>query len=224
VKLEAILLTVNVSRSPIKLSKFEDKWYLTLFTDGTVPYKIELWRENQLKASLDLEAGISSESRIEMVIDQQADKDGFKFMVVVRSLNPTSHIISHGRMLAGVQVSHLTVVPSKDGKSFDVKFQRQKVLISNFEVDLFEIFGQPLNIAAAVQPKVDGAEPNRSQASLFSSSSADQPGFNRECVVCLSQRRDTLFLPCRHMCLCLPCAESLCQQSDKCPICRQGTS
>ena len=41
-----------------------------------------------------------------------------------------------------------------------------------------------------------------------------------ECVVCISEARDTLILPCRHLCLCSACAENLRYQSSNCPICR----
>uniref|UniRef100_A0A0D9V142 RING-type E3 ubiquitin transferase n=1 Tax=Leersia perrieri TaxID=77586 RepID=A0A0D9V142_9ORYZ len=43
----------------------------------------------------------------------------------------------------------------------------------------------------------------------------------KECVVCLSEPRDTTVLPCRHMCLCRECAQLLRYQTNKCPICRQ---
>ncbi|KQK04361.1 probable E3 ubiquitin-protein ligase LOG2 [Brachypodium distachyon] len=45
--------------------------------------------------------------------------------------------------------------------------------------------------------------------------------FGKECVVCLSEPRDTTVLPCRHMCLCRECAQLLRFQTNKCPICRQ---
>lgn len=41
-----------------------------------------------------------------------------------------------------------------------------------------------------------------------------------ECVICMSDMRDTLILPCRHLCLCRDCAESLRYQASNCPICR----
>jgi len=44
----------------------------------------------------------------------------------------------------------------------------------------------------------------------------------RECVVCMADYKDTIALPCRHLCLCSQCAEQLRYQSNKCPICRQG--
>jgi len=42
----------------------------------------------------------------------------------------------------------------------------------------------------------------------------------RECVICMTDPRDSTVLPCRHMCLCSTCAEALRQQTNKCPICR----
>lgn len=41
-----------------------------------------------------------------------------------------------------------------------------------------------------------------------------------ECVICMSEERDTMLLPCRHLCLCSPCAKSLRYQANSCPICR----
>lgn len=48
----------------------------------------------------------------------------------------------------------------------------------------------------------------------------DDTGGGAECVVCLTDRRDTAVLPCRHMCLCHDCAQQLLVQTNKCPICR----
>jgi hypothetical protein len=41
-----------------------------------------------------------------------------------------------------------------------------------------------------------------------------------ECVICLTEKRTTAVLPCRHLCLCAECAQQLAFQSNKCPICR----
>jgi len=41
-----------------------------------------------------------------------------------------------------------------------------------------------------------------------------------ECVICMSETRDTLILPCRHLCLCNGCADNLRYQANNCPICR----
>eukprot|EP00933_Yihiella_yeosuensis_P046527 TRINITY_DN42064_c0_g1_i1.p1 TRINITY_DN42064_c0_g1~~TRINITY_DN42064_c0_g1_i1.p1 ORF type:complete len:376 (-),score=61.52 TRINITY_DN42064_c0_g1_i1:97-1224(-) len=49
---------------------------------------------------------------------------------------------------------------------------------------------------------------------------ADTDG-NPECVICLSEPRDTAVLPCRHMCFCNYCAGIVRLQCDRCPVCRQ---
>ncbi|CAH1115328.1 unnamed protein product [Psylliodes chrysocephalus] len=41
-----------------------------------------------------------------------------------------------------------------------------------------------------------------------------------ECVICMCDVRDTLILPCRHLCLCNSCADALRYQTNYCPICR----
>ena len=44
-----------------------------------------------------------------------------------------------------------------------------------------------------------------------------------ECVICLTERRDTTVLPCRHLCMCAECAHHLRTQGtagNVCPICR----
>ena len=41
------------------------------------------------------------------------------------------------------------------------------------------------------------------------------------CIICLCERKNTMILPCRHMCLCNYCADHLTHQRNKiCPICR----
>lgn len=41
-----------------------------------------------------------------------------------------------------------------------------------------------------------------------------------ECIICLSDIRDTVILPCRHLCICNGCAETLRYRQNNCPICR----
>jgi len=51
-------------------------------------------------------------------------------------------------------------------------------------------------------------------------------GYTRQdCIVCQSEPRDTTVLPCRHMCLCMRCADYIRTRTQyssyKCPICRE---
>lgn len=54
----------------------------------------------------------------------------------------------------------------------------------------------------------------------FENSEEDCEDNGGDCVVCMSDPRDTIILPCRHLCLCNGCAESLRYQANNCPICR----
>jgi len=51
--------------------------------------------------------------------------------------------------------------------------------------------------------------------------SAAEPGGGQDCVICLSEPRDTAVLPCRHMCFCSHCAGIVRLQCERCPVCRQ---
>lgn len=51
---------------------------------------------------------------------------------------------------------------------------------------------------------------------------------SHDCVICMAAVRDTAVLPCRHMCLCGNCAETMRSRvqyrSYRCPICRERVS
>lgn len=64
---------------------------------------------------------------------------------------------------------------------------------------------------------IDPNSSNIDEQDQFKSLSSER---NSECVVCMSDDRDTLLLPCRHLCLCTGCARSLRYQANNCPICR----
>lgn len=57
--------------------------------------------------------------------------------------------------------------------------------------------------------------------SKHSGASEDDIEGSSECIICLSEPRDTAVLPCRHMCFCSYCAGIVRLQCEKCPICRQ---
>ena len=43
-----------------------------------------------------------------------------------------------------------------------------------------------------------------------------------ECLICCSNVRNTLFLPCKHSCTCQSCAHSLRMRNNPCPICKNS--
>lgn len=50
--------------------------------------------------------------------------------------------------------------------------------------------------------------------------SAPSDETQRMCVICFETVKDTVVLPCRHLCLCKGCSQIVRMQSNTCPICR----
>ncbi|XP_006649760.1 probable E3 ubiquitin-protein ligase LOG2 [Oryza brachyantha] len=87
----------------------------------------------------------------------------------------------------------------KESGDYQVRVASQILWVNGTRYELQEIYG----IGNSVEGDVD----------------ANDPG--KECVICLSEPRDTTVLPCRHMCMCSECAKVLRYQTTRCPICRQ---
>lgn len=105
------------------------------------------------------------------------------------------------------QFTKITLSRNENGAIL-LKAEDQYIKLRNKNFSLLEIFGKPLSS-------------NRSTASSPTSYCSDGLS-NRECIVCMSEVKDTIVLPCRHMCLCSECANTIRGRSDKCPLCRQG--
>lgn len=43
---------------------------------------------------------------------------------------------------------------------------------------------------------------------------------NKQCIICLSEKREYLIIPCGHLCLCQNCKKNFKKRDSKCPICR----
>lgn len=85
-----------------------------------------------------------------------------------------------------------TIAKSVSGDSHDILSIEQTVLYDGLSYTIHDIFGLDHN--SAVPPD--------------------------ECVICMTEMKDTVVLPCRHLCICHQCAQVLHYQSNKCPICR----
>ncbi|KAL6884666.1 hypothetical protein ACP4OV_010602 [Aristida adscensionis] len=114
--------------------------------------------------------------------------------------------VSSNQELEGVQEDEASkylvkfaVLVKKDSGGYGIRVVQQILWINGTRYVLQEIYG------IGNTADKDGHE--------------DDSG--KECVICLSEPRDTTVLPCRHMCLCRECAQLLRFQTNKCPICRQ---
>lgn len=47
-----------------------------------------------------------------------------------------------------------------------------------------------------------------------------EEGEGKECLICLSEPRNTLIMPCGHLCVCSTCGNELQTKKYDCPICR----
>nr|XP_043634862.1 probable E3 ubiquitin-protein ligase LOG2 [Erigeron canadensis] len=106
-----------------------------------------------------------------------------------------------GNTIPGATNSQITqAIFEKEKGEFQVRVVKQILWVNKMRYELQEIYG--------IGNSVDGTELD-----------ANDPG--KECVICLSEPRDTTVLPCRHMCMCSGCAKVLRFQTNRCPICRQ---
>ncbi|KAL3381841.1 hypothetical protein AABB24_001772, partial [Solanum stoloniferum] len=96
------------------------------------------------------------------------------------------------------QITEAVLVKNNDDH-FQVKVIKQILWIEGVRYELREIYG----INNSEETNVNDEESGK------------------ECVICMTEQKDTAVLPCRHMCLCGECAKELRHQSNKCPICRQ---
>lgn len=105
--------------------------------------------------------------------------------------------------------SLIAVVERNSCGSYSIKPFIQKMFIDGLYYLLQEIYG--------IENKTISSHKSSDQ---YISPDDDFEDNGSECVVCLSDSRDTLILPCRHLCLCNACADSLRYQANNCPICR----
>uniref|UniRef100_A0A0K8TL32 RING-type E3 ubiquitin transferase n=1 Tax=Tabanus bromius TaxID=304241 RepID=A0A0K8TL32_TABBR len=100
--------------------------------------------------------------------------------------------------------SHTTicVVDHHTDGTYALRALKQKIFVDGLSYLLQEIYG--IENKAINKPATE----------------EDTDDNGSECVICMSDTRDTLILPCRHLCLCNSCADSLRYQANNCPICR----
>ena len=180
-----------------------------------------------LLASLDARAGESSARdphayalivRLECVVDAPgADRtdDTHDANAASRGVEPPEPAGSPLDDRAQAQTTFASVSRGDDDASgsgsggaaaLAVSVLKQKIWVDGVSYELQEIFG--IEHCSTGTP-LDGGDGD-----------GDEGDSGKECVVCMSEPRDTTALPCRHMCMCGACARMLRGQSNRCPICR----
>ncbi|XP_077526377.1 mahogunin ring finger 1 isoform X1 [Haemaphysalis longicornis] len=106
--------------------------------------------------------------------------------------------------------SHVLValVEKSSDNTYVLKPLKQKLFVDGLCYLLQEIYGiENKNVAQTKPPPLAAGDEETEDSGA-------------ECVICMCDSRDTLILPCRHLCLCSCCADSLRYQANNCPICR----
>lgn len=111
--------------------------------------------------------------------------------------------------LIGIQRTDLELHKGTNGLLIPRIISQTVQVDGGAQYSLLEIYGRPL----ISSPTLFSTESLELNEQLLQES--------KECIICLSSIRDTIVLPCRHLCLCAECAESLRSRVDKCPICRE---
>jgi hypothetical protein len=103
------------------------------------------------------------------------------------------------------------VTGSGDGVK-NVQPLKQKIQVGATSYELQEIYG--------IDGSAGGGGGSDAESGASAGGGVEGGDDGRECVICMTEPRDTTVLPCRHMCMCSECAKVLRMQSEKCPICR----
>nr|XP_023923875.1 probable E3 ubiquitin-protein ligase LUL2 [Quercus suber] len=119
-------------------------------------------------------------------------------LVVKAEAYPLTHNESEGDPVRNSQITK-AVFEKKENGEYQVRVMKQILWVNDMRYELQEIYG--------IGNVVEG--------------DTEENDSGKECVICLSEPRDTTVLPCRHMCMCSGCAKALSIQTDRCPICRQ---
>ncbi|KAK4725069.1 hypothetical protein R3W88_027848 [Solanum pinnatisectum] len=131
---------------------------------------------------------------------KDADADVYPLAVKVEAIPVRESVSEDENAASGSTNSQLTLaVFEKDKGEYHVRVVKQIFWVNGMRYELQEIYG----IGDSIDNDFDGNDPGK------------------ECVICLSEPRDTTVLPCRHMCMCSGCAKVLRIQTNRCPICRQ---
>ncbi|XP_074379258.1 putative E3 ubiquitin-protein ligase LOG2 [Apium graveolens] len=131
---------------------------------------------------------------------KEGDMDVYPLVVKAEALPSNQKGLTDGSPEFGASNSQITqAVFEKEKGEYRVSVVKQILWVSGMRYELQEIYG--------IGNSADG------------DFDANDPG--KECVICLSEPRDTTVLPCRHMCMCSECAKVLRFQTNRCPICRQ---
>ncbi|CAB4042490.1 E3 ubiquitin ligase Rnf157-like, partial [Paramuricea clavata] len=122
------------------------------------------------------------------------------------------HITASDEEYSGHSNITMANIEKLSDETYTIKLLKQKQMVDGLCYLLHEIYG--------LESKEETEEGEDKQTEISDDDYDDYTDENVVCVVCMSDTRDTLMLPCKHLCVCSDCASSLRSGSNNCPICR----
>lgn len=192
--------TVSGSVTVIFFAKEGDDCKLTPMKESYAPVTVHFQQGLGQKFRQPVGTGIDFSKCEESELHKEGDMDVYPLVVKAEALPSNQKGSADGSPDYGATNSQITqAVFEKEKGEYQVRVVKQILWVSGMRYELQEIYG--------IGNSADG------------DFDANDPG--KECVICLSEPRDTTVLPCRHMCMCSKCAKVLRFQTNRCPICRQ---
>lgn len=175
--------------------------FIPVFPEVYVPVKIPFQKGHSQKFCQPSGTGIDLGFFELTDLTKPSPEDVFPLVISAETSLPTDeeHLIDSPPKTSSshIQITQ-AVLEKNNGDPFKVRVIRQILYIDDVRYELREIYG--------IGNSAEG----------FNDSDS-----GKECVICMTEPKDTAVLPCRHMCMCSECAKALRLQSNKCPICRQ---
>ncbi|KAA8548589.1 hypothetical protein F0562_000273 [Nyssa sinensis] len=178
--------------------------FAPLFPEAFMPVKIPfqkgLGQKFRQPSGTGIDLGFFT---LEDLSKQSTGEDVFPLVISAETGSPlpTDEHLSNPPPNASPHMQITQAVIEKNNEDpFQVRVIRQILWIDGVRYELREIYGI-----------------RNSSAESFNDNDS-----GKECVICMTEPKDTAVLPCRHMCMCSECAKALRLQSNKCPICRQS--
>lgn len=212
---QGIILPVHIDRSSLSISKISEvELEITGKIDCNVSCQVVGHSDSWKKAcpGSELKEGLAQDFSV--IIPNFASFGPKAIELVVSESGAGSHGTTINKakfnnpFYINKQYTKISLTRNDNGMIF-IKADDQYIKLRNKNFSLLEIYGKP---------SVTTIRSNASSPTSYCSDGLS----NRECIICMSEVKDTIVLPCRHMCLCSDCAETIRGRSDKCPLCRQG--